>query len=201
MLARRSPVAKHNAWKVQSLVPRLGPPSRHRIYCVPFVMAGIEGTSWTPLALAFHSPWPANASAALRRLLNFLGNPFFLPDREESAKEASRRFHRSDDRDFGEGGTHGETEEERDKQGRTKRGRSKKERSAEREGGWYIVETHITGKTLRVTWLTVGNGSRCRKRVSPEDEGLAVSLGSILQRVPCSLVALSLGEDERASVR
>lgn len=43
-------------------------------------------------------------------------------------------------------------------------------------GGWErcIVETHITRKTLRVTWRTVGNGSRRRKRVSPEeDEGLA----------------------------
>lgn len=66
-------------------------------------------------------------------------------------------------------------EREREREKRDEEG-ERREREVGKARGWErcIVETHITGKTLRVTWRTVGNGPRRRKRVSPEeDEGLA----------------------------
>ena len=63
-------------------------------------------------------------------------------------------------------------------------------REREREGEGCIVERPtLRGKHSWVTWRTVGNGSRRRKRVSPEeDEGLARRAhATILQRIPCSV--------------
>ena len=63
-------------------------------------------------------------------------------------------------------------------------------REKERERGGCIVERPtLRGKHSWVTWHTVGNGSRRRKRVSPEeDEGLARRAhATILQRIPCSV--------------